>query len=775
MIKKNKADKEIYKKTVMSFLLAFLICAFASIIVIQDKINVERLKIERLILESSFAINDVISKQLYKTKLLEALVIEGNGTVEDFHEMAHIIMANEPAIANLLLAPNGIVSDVYPLEENIAVIGFDFFNTNSPGNREAILARNSKNLVMGGPFITRQGFLALVGRYPVYIIDTETEKNRFWGLVSVTLKFPEALDAARFSALERYGFLYELWRINPDTNQKQVIATNNTNLYTNASYMEKAVSILNAEWYFRIFPVRLWYEYQETWLLLAAGTIISFLIASVVKKNSELKIIKYNLQNLTGTLNKIAVKFLAKSNRTFNDLMTDEVCSLADTISIDRLSVWRNSIKSDGLYTSRIYHWEKAVGGTAEMPENLVDVAYSEFAPNWEKIFAANSAVNSPVCMMPMHEAANMKAPEAVSVFAAPVFINDSFWGFVLFEDHKSERYFEDNHAEFMHSAAFLFVNAVIRNETEREIMETNELNNILYNNAPIGITIFDENPNFINCNNQICNMLGTSEPNLDDYINKFSPEYQADGMKSVDKAYEINKRVLQGEQQVFEWIHKSVTGELIPCEVTITRARHNGKTIGLSYIYDLRHVKSMEKKIIRLESEVEKIYVDALTGICNRRYFDENFKRIVKSFSRFGGALTLMIVDIDFFKRYNDTYGHMEGDKCLKAVAETLSKSLTRIEDFTARYGGEEFAVVLPHTDEDGARLVAEKLLENIRNLKITHERNDAADCVTISIGIITSAVSHTQKSDDYIIQADKMLYESKNSGRNKYTAGRF
>ena len=175
--------------------------------------------------------------------------------------------------------------------------------------------------------------------------------------------------------------------------------------------------------------------------------------------------------------------------------------------------------------------------------------------------------------------------------------------------------------------------------------------------------------------------------------------------------------------------------------------------------------------KMRELEMAVDKIYYDALTEIYNRRFFDENLERIVKYLYRSGSVLSLMMIDIDYFKSYNDTYGHSEGDHCLKIVSETLSKSITRIGDFVARYGGEEFAVVLPHTNEGGARVVANKLLKNIRDCNIPHEKSDVADCVTVSIGVTTGNVVNSHCGGEYIKLADEMLYKSKQDGRNRYT----
>ncbi|MCL2000581.1 MAG: diguanylate cyclase, partial [Planctomycetes bacterium] len=171
------------------------------------------------------------------------------------------------------------------------------------------------------------------------------------------------------------------------------------------------------------------------------------------------------------------------------------------------------------------------------------------------------------------------------------------------------------------------------------------------------------------------------------------------------------------------------------------------------------------------LKSEVEKAYHDALTGIYNRRYFDENINRIVKSLARSSAGLSLMMIDIDHFKLYNDTYGHAAGDECLRIVAEIITQSISRSDDFVARYGGEEFVVVLPNTDADGAELLAEKMLDNIRRRHLPHHQNKASDRVTISIGVTSGEVEPAHNGDLYVRRADKLLYMSKQNGRNRYT----
>jgi diguanylate cyclase (GGDEF)-like protein len=165
-----------------------------------------------------------------------------------------------------------------------------------------------------------------------------------------------------------------------------------------------------------------------------------------------------------------------------------------------------------------------------------------------------------------------------------------------------------------------------------------------------------------------------------------------------------------------------------------------------------------------------EKVHYDALTGIYNRRFMDDNLRRIIKSLSRSNGILSVMMIDIDFFKKYNDTYGHSMGDECLKTVAKALSET-ARMDDYVIRYGGEEFAVLLPNTDEAGAGIIATRFLDSVRSLYIPHTKSDIAEYVTISIGATTVKVEQDHQYMDYIKRSDKALYISKNTGRNKYT----
>ena len=443
---------------IISFLVSLMLCGILIGAVVENKVQHEKLQIEKLILEINIQVKDEISRLQSKAHALSVLVIQGNGSIEDFDKIAPTIIADDPVILYLLLAPDGIVSEVYPLPGNEAIIGWNFFSE-GVGNKEAMTAMDSETLVLGGPFVTVQGGQALAGRMPVYI--TSANDYHFWGFVSVGLKFPQALANTGIGILNTYNFKYELWRLNQNTGEKQII-TRNIEYPPDSSFIERGIRILNTDWYLKVWSAHTWYNYPEIRVLIIVGFFISLVVLLIVQNNVELRRVK------------------------------------------------------------------------------------------------------------------------------------------VVFEKLAS---------------------------------------------------------------------------------------------------------------------------------------------------------------------------VDPLTCIYNRRYLDENLKRVLKSLSRSNGMLGLLMIDIDFFKNYNDTYGHSKGDICLKTIAEILKKNLLRADDFVARYGGEEFTVVLPNTDERGSHTVAERLLESIRHHNIPHKTSSVAGYVTISIGITSAIVQYTHSGEDYIKWADKALYMSKQNGRDRYT----
>jgi diguanylate cyclase (GGDEF)-like protein len=159
----------------------------------------------------------------------------------------------------------------------------------------------------------------------------------------------------------------------------------------------------------------------------------------------------------------------------------------------------------------------------------------------------------------------------------------------------------------------------------------------------------------------------------------------------------------------------------------------------------------------------------DGLTGLANRRRFDEVLETEFARLRRSGAPLSLILIDVDHFKNYNDSYGHVAGDECLKKIGAVLDVSLNRAPDTPARYGGEEFAAVLPETEHEGAIAIAERIRAEIAALGIPHRESPTADHVTISLGIITHDCSAVGSPREFVLMADEQLYRAKSEGRNR------
>ena len=157
------------------------------------------------------------------------------------------------------------------------------------------------------------------------------------------------------------------------------------------------------------------------------------------------------------------------------------------------------------------------------------------------------------------------------------------------------------------------------------------------------------------------------------------------------------------------------------------------------------------------------------MTGIANRRFFEEFSDREWKRAQRDKQPFTVVMIDLDCFKAYNDTYGHQRGDESLKAVAKILKDSMKRPSDLAARYGGEEFIVILPDTSKKGGYELAEKLRKKVLDLKLEHKNNICGNEITVSVGVAMDIAEPGKKLYDLIDKADKALYEAKNSGRNQ------
>jgi diguanylate cyclase (GGDEF)-like protein/PAS domain S-box-containing protein len=232
------------------------------------------------------------------------------------------------------------------------------------------------------------------------------------------------------------------------------------------------------------------------------------------------------------------------------------------------------------------------------------------------------------------------------------------------------------------------------------------------------------------------------------------------------DETIGLLEQIREGKRvDHYETVRMKKNGDLIDVSITISPVKdYTGSIIGASAIVrDITEKKHTEEMLRQLST------TDGLTGIANRRAFDmfldEEWRRALRSKNQ----ISILMIDVDFFKKYNDTYGHLQGDECLRSVAAILKSVARRPGDMAARFGGEEFVVLLSTTDTGHAVSIAEKIRRDIEALEMPHETSEISRYVTVSIGVISEVPDPNMSANDFLQCADEALYKGKKEGRNR------
>ena len=307
-----------------------------------------------------------------------------------------------------------------------------------------------------------------------------------------------------------------------------------------------------------------------------------------------------------------------------------------------------------------------------------------------------------------------------------------------------------------------------IRNITDRVKMEetirkTSARLEALISHLPYGILAEDRENRLILLNEQFREIF--SIPFFSENLYGIKSDFVFQQGKNIFLEKELydkrKKEILKKRQRVLneDWFLQDgriISRDAIPIFV-------NGEFDG--FLWQFKDVTEQK----RLEKELKQAsLIDGLTKISNRRFFDEMITREWSRCTRASQPLSLIMIDIDFFKKYNDTYGHLKGDECIIQVAQWIKDTLYRPADIVCRYGGEEFAVILPETDQNEGLKIAEKIRTAIESLKISHSASDASPYVTCSLGIASVIPKFSENTSELIWMADQALYTSKTKGRN-------
>jgi len=257
----------------------------------------------------------------------------------------------------------------------------------------------------------------------------------------------------------------------------------------------------------------------------------------------------------------------------------------------------------------------------------------------------------------------------------------------------------------------------------------------------------------------------------VEDWVTRMHPD---------DRDYVVNFCVSQSKAGIdHEADYRALTkdgGYVWIRDVVHVVRKEDGEVDSLiGFMFDISERKKTEEELIRLQVELERLSLtDGLTGISNRRMFDQRLDTEWHDAKRSRKPLSLIILDIDYFKQYNDCYGHVGGDECLRSLAGVLKTVARRPRDVVARFGGEEFTLLLPETDETMARKLARECAEGIARLRIPHEKSSISQFVTASIGVETTVPDGETTPRDLVEEVDRMLYAAKHNGRNRIEAAR-
>ncbi len=344
-------------------------------------------------------------------------------------------------------------------------------------------------------------------------------------------------------------------------------------------------------------------------------------------------------------------------------------------------------------------------------------------------------------------------------IFAVRLLVTFSFVAIVAYSYEKSR---SRSQHQLVEKNGKLLVEIAERERIEGSLRESEERYRAIYLQATEGIMLIDFHGGIVECNPQMLRMLAYPEEEL--LGRNLFALIHPDDLRQIPPQID---RLRRGETVVLERRLRTASGSYLHCELSGNRI--SSSLIILLY-RDISARKEVEVAMEEANAALERLaHIDGLTGVANRRSFDRRLEVEWQRMAREGKMIGLLLGDIDYFKQYNDIYGHQAGDDCLKKIAATLASLVQRPADLVARYGGEEFVILVPDTDLVGCRQIAERMRQRVESLAIAHSGSQVSGVVTVSFGIGAMKPENQLSRETLVGMADKALYAAKQSGRNR------
>ncbi|UGA55220.1 sensor domain-containing diguanylate cyclase [Vibrio sp. VB16] len=307
------------------------------------------------------------------------------------------------------------------------------------------------------------------------------------------------------------------------------------------------------------------------------------------------------------------------------------------------------------------------------------------------------------------------------------------------------------------------------RKGTEIALAQRDTILESLLESSPDGIALFNENKVYEACNQAFADMLGIA-----DYTTLVGKRIEEVLLQKMDKDISRTDEQVLKDGKPLRYREQTFDENGHPRWFDVVKSPYKDPNSGANGVLlmtrDVTDSCLVEMQLEEMNHELERLsFLDGLTQIANRRSFDEQLDTILNIHKRQKMSLTVMLCDIDFFKDFNDNYGHQKGDETLRLVAQSFQQVLTRSSDCVARYGGEEFGFVIPNTNYNGAQVLARKIHDVIKELNIKHEFSSVSDRITLSIGVVSVTPTSNDVPNRLIGYADQALYSAKKQGRNQ------
>ncbi len=768
--------------TGLAFAATLLVGGTVAVLAVRVHVLHERNEAEVLVSNQSSLLKERLSRSLSSTFALAAVVRQGGGKIDRFDELAAEMRQLYGGISSLQLAKNGIVSQISPLQGNEKAIGHDLLK-DPQRNRDAFIAVQTGRLTLAGPFELVQGGQAVAGRLPVYLPD-ESGHEHFWGFATALIKIPDLLATSGLPELARQGYHYQLAHTAAHSESSEIFAR--SSWLALKQPVVRSIDVPNGEWLLSIEPENGWSYPVVPYAAAAIVALIAMLMAGFTYIIFKQPIVLRR---------KVAQRTeeLAEANRILSDQIQE-----------------RSRIQEEVSHINRLYsvlsHTNAAIVRIAERDQLLdeickIAVVHGGFPlarialPNaqhkkWEWAARHGPDVALPDCDMLMSSCISQHLDDASGAIlrvCTTTQQDDAKWSPMCekslaagFQSHvmlqlairgraagvfslyaQEPNYFDAAQLrlleEMTEDVSFALDN--IEREASRKTVEDNlrKLSRAVEQSAS-AVLITDRDGVIEYVNPWFTRITGYT---LDEMTGK-TPRM----LKSDETLPETHKRMWETLTSGKEWageLHNTKkNGELYWCLATISPLKNEAGEITnfVAVTEDISERKQNEQTIRHLA------FHDPLTGLPNRRLFNDRLHQATISRHRKDNPFALMLLDLDRFKTINDTLGHDVGDALLKAVSMRLS-CILRQGDTLARMGGDEFALLAQQMvhPEDTAHL-AEKILQVLKDPfhLYGHELY-----ITTSIGV-TLFPADASDAEALTKNADIALYRAKDLGRNKF-----